>query len=60
MSENTSLNSLYSQLYSAFKEAFPKSKGFNGQNYCFSGRSLLLINFILGLKVQKKRMNLKH
>jgi hypothetical protein len=30
MNENTSLNSLYSQLYSAFKEAFPKSKGFNG------------------------------
>ncbi len=30
MSENTCLNSLYSQLYSAFNEAFPKSKGFNG------------------------------
>ncbi len=53
MSENTSLNSFYSQLYSAFKEAFPKSKGFNGQN-CFSDRSLLLINFILGLKVHKQ------
>jgi hypothetical protein len=45
MSENTSLNSLYSHLYSAFKEAFPKSKGFNGKNYCFSDRSLLFNEF---------------
>jgi hypothetical protein len=33
MSEKTSQKYLYSQLYGAFKEAFPKSKGFNGIQY---------------------------
>ncbi len=30
MSEKTGQKYLYTQLYGAFKEAFPKSKGFNG------------------------------
>ncbi len=32
MSDKTSRKVLYSQLYNAFREAFPKSKGFNGIN----------------------------
>jgi hypothetical protein len=30
MSEKTSQKYLYTQLYGAFREAFPKSKGFSG------------------------------